>query len=242
MKTYLLIFALTCLLATTAQADVPDKFTNLKVLPDDIGKQELVEIMRGFSMGLGMRCTGCHEIKVPGDYDSIDWASDKHHEKDVARGMLKMTAEINGNLLPAATGEHDFQVRCITCHRGLHNPRTLDQVLLRTVEKDGADAAAKEYRNLRDEYYGAGSYDFSAGTLNQVAETLAQEKQDPASARLMAQLNLEMNPDDPTARLLLAQLDLADGRMEEARARIEKVLQDDPDNRHARRLQQQIGK
>ena len=35
----------------------PDSFTNLKVLPKTIGKQELVATMRGFALGLGVRCT-----------------------------------------------------------------------------------------------------------------------------------------------------------------------------------------
>ncbi len=242
MKPMLLAFAFCCLLASSAFADVPDTFTNLKVLPKNTDKEQLMDVMRSFSMSLGLRCIACHEIKTPGDYSTIDWASDKEPMKDVARGMMKMTGEINRNLLPAATGEHDFQVRCITCHRGVKKPLTLDQVMLHAVEKDGADAAAQEYRNLREEYYGSGSYDFRAGTLNHVAETLAQKKNDPQAARLMAQLNLEMNPDDPTALLLLAQLDLADGRKDDARANIEKVLKAHPDHRHALRLQQQLGR
>lgn len=241
MKKSIVCLFLLALLGSSARAQVPDKFSNLRILPGDIGKRELVDTMRGFSMGLGMRCIGCHEIQTPGDYSSIDWASEKLHNKKVARGMMKLTQEVNGNLLPAATGEHDFQIRCITCHRGLDNPRTLDEVLLRVAEREGAEAAEQKYRDLREEYYGHGSYDFSPSTLNTVAEVLAQEKQDPTASRLMAQLNLEMNPGDAPSLLMLAQLDLAAGDEKAARANIEKVLAKNPQHRQARRLLEQLG-
>src|SRR5256886_17658174 len=38
----------------------PDSFTNLKVLPKTIGKQELIATMRSFALGLGVRCTYCN--------------------------------------------------------------------------------------------------------------------------------------------------------------------------------------
>lgn len=224
----------------TARADVPEKFTNLKVLPGDISKPELVGIMRGFSGALGMSCTGCHVEQVPGDRNSIDWASDKLKDKDVARGMMKMVQEINGNLLPAATGEHDFQVRCITCHRGVGKPETLDRVLLKVIDRDGVAAGETRYRELREEYYGTGSYDFSPMTLSKVAEVLAQENSDLAAARSMVLLNLEMTPDDADSYVMLAQLDLAGGDKDAARAGVEKALALEPDNRHAKRLLQQI--
>ncbi len=231
---------LLALLAGTATAQVPDKFTNLKVLPQDIGKRELMGVMQSFTMGLGARCSDCHEMKVPGDFSSFDWASDKRPNKDVARGMMQMVQEINSNLLPAATKEHDFQVRCVTCHRGLHNPRTLDNVLLKVVAKDGAPAGEDRYRELRKTYYGAGAYDFRPSTLATVAETLAQEKGDLAGGRRMVLLNLEMNPDHVNSYLMLAQMDLAAGDKAAARTSIDKALALDPDSRHAKRLLKQL--
>jgi hypothetical protein len=240
MKNLILGLMILTLLTSAAMADVPDKFTNLKVFPEDIGKRELVAAMRSFSMALGMRCIGCHEIKTPGDYDTIDWASDKLPNKEVARGMMKMTQEINGNLLPAATGEHDFSVRCVTCHRGVDNPRTLDNVLLKVIGKDGVEAGANKYRELRENYYGSGSYDFTPMTLTTVAETLAQESADMGGARLMVNLNLEMNPDHADSYLMLAEVDLAGGNKEAARANIDKALALDPQNGHAQRMLKQF--
>ena len=56
------ISLLLCLLLApaTANAQVPDEFTNLKVLPKDIGKRELISVMRAFSSALGVRCKHCH--------------------------------------------------------------------------------------------------------------------------------------------------------------------------------------
>jgi len=240
MKNLILGLMLLTLMASAASADVPDKFTNLKVFPEDIGKRELVDAMRSFSMALGMRCIACHEIKTPGDYDTIDWASDKLHNKEVARGMMKMAQEINSNLLPAATGEHDFSVRCVTCHRGVENPRTLDNVLLKVIGKDGVEAGADKYRELHESYYGSGSYDFRPRTLTTVAETLAQERADMAGARLLINLNLEMNPDHADSYLMLAQMDIAAGDKDAARTNIEKALEIAPDSGHGKRMLQQL--
>jgi len=40
---------------TVVQGQFPDKFTNLKVLPKDVSKQELQLSMRGFGFALGVR-------------------------------------------------------------------------------------------------------------------------------------------------------------------------------------------
>ena len=37
-----------------AFAQIPDEFTNLEVLPDDIEQRQLVNTMRGFAFGLGL--------------------------------------------------------------------------------------------------------------------------------------------------------------------------------------------
>jgi len=240
MKKLILSLVLLTVLASGAMAQLPDKYTNLKVLPQGIGNLELVDVMRSFAMGLGMRCADCHEQKTPGDFSSIDWASDKLPNKETARGMMKMVNEINSNLLPAATGEHDFQVRCITCHRGVEVPRTLDNVLLKAIAKSGAEAGEARYRELRDDYYGSGSYDFTPTTLASVAEILAQERGDLPGARRMVLLNLEMNPDHADSYLMLALMDAAAGDMDAAHASIDKALEIEPDSQHAQQIRQQI--
>jgi tetratricopeptide (TPR) repeat protein len=128
----------------------------------------------------------------------------------------------------------------VTCHRGVENPRTLDNVLLKTIAKDGAESGEAKYRDLRENYYGSGSYDFTPMTLARVAETLAQENGDLVGARRMIELNLEMNPDHADSYLMLAEVDLAGGNKEAARANIDKALALDPQNGHAQRMLKQL--
>ena len=81
---------------------------NLKVLPADTN---IREVMGSFTSGLGVQCTFCH---VQGAFDSDD-----NPKKDVARMMLKMVGQINGNF-----PDGKAHVTCYTCHRGAQAPLT----------------------------------------------------------------------------------------------------------------------
>lgn len=231
---------LTALLAGSTFAEIPDKYSNLEVFPKDIGKRELLGSMRDFSTGLGVRCTFCHVQESPGDFDSIDWASDALEPKKVTRGMMTMVRNINSELLPSATGEHGGRVRCITCHRGLEDPRTLDEVVLDTVEKDGVDVGLARYRELREEYYGSGAYDFSPSTLSGVAEVLAQNRGDVTGALKVLDLSTEMDPEDTNTYLMKCQILIMEGDKEGALVNAQKAVELDPDNEHARKLLDQL--
>ncbi len=82
---------------------------NLKVLK--IQPQELMGIMRGYTVALGVRCDFCH---VKGDF-----ASDDNPKKDVARKMIAMAEQVNTTL-----GDSKVHVTCYTCHRGAEEPLT----------------------------------------------------------------------------------------------------------------------
>ena len=66
---------------------VPDKFTNLKVLPADITKPELVKIMKSFAINMKVRCNHCHV--AADDLSSADFASDEKPEKDQFRPIMQ---------------------------------------------------------------------------------------------------------------------------------------------------------
>lgn len=223
----------------SASAQIPDKFTNLKVLPKDISKGEMIGIMRAFSGGLGVRCTYCHPGKDPDSLDGVDFASDELKHKTIARDMMKMVGEINDRLVPAAGMENPTRVRCVTCHRGVTEPETLDRLILSVVKDKGLDAAIARYRELREQYFGSGSYSFSAGTLNTVAEKLAQERQDLPGAIRVMQLNVEENPDAAYSHLLLGQFLAEHGDKEAAIASIERSLELEPENGYARKILEQ---
>lgn len=112
-------------LGLNAAAQVPDKYTNLKVLPPEIKRVELVEIMKGFSLGLGVRCSTCHMGEEGKPLSTYDFASDEKQTKRNARLMLQMVKEINGKHLTAVMPESGLKpitVTCYTCHRGSRQP------------------------------------------------------------------------------------------------------------------------
>lgn len=233
-------FCLALLVVGSALAEVPDTFTNLEVFPKDIGKRQLLGAMRDFSSALGVKCTFCHVQKEPGDFDSIDWASDQLEYKGVARGMISMTRNINSDLLPAATGKPGGRVTCLTCHRGIEDPRPLGTVMLDTIEKNGVEVGIARYRELSAEYYGSGSYDFSPTTLTGVAEILAQDRGDMDGAVILLGFAAEVNPDDMATHLMRSQVLIFHGDKEGAIASARKALELDPDNEQALRILEQI--
>jgi hypothetical protein len=53
--------------APSAQATPPaqastSQYKNLQVLPHDIPREQLIEIMRAFARSLGVRCNHCHVV------------------------------------------------------------------------------------------------------------------------------------------------------------------------------------
>ena len=122
------LFVITAVIATRAQQNpIPEKFTNLQLLPKDISRPELVQMMRGFSLQTGSRCSHCHMGEEGSDLSTYDFASDARPAKAIARRMILMLRSINGPLLegvgtPPAAGAS--KVTCFTCHRGDKKPLT----------------------------------------------------------------------------------------------------------------------
>lgn len=212
-----------------AAAQIPEEFTNLEVLPEDISRGELVGVMRGFAGALGVRCNYCHVGEDPNNLEGYDFASDEKEIKRVAREMMRMRSEINDNLL-AATGRTDrIEVRCVTCHSGLARPLTLQDEMYAALESGGAAAADTRYRELRERYYGGAAYDFRQGPLNNVAETLAQ-RGELEHALAMITLNIEHNPEDAYPNMLHAQILFQMEDRDGAIAAVERALEIEPDN------------
>lgn len=97
---------------------------NFKILPQDITKDSLMGIMKGFTKALGVKCNFCH---APSQLDStkLDFASDEPRHKEFARYMMKMTADINKeyfNFKNSSRPDTIQVVTCYTCHRGSKHP------------------------------------------------------------------------------------------------------------------------
>lgn len=101
------------------------KWKNLKVLPQDISKDSLFSLMEGYNIALSVNCNHCHATSKKNP-DKLDFSSDKKIEKEIARGMIKMTAKINEDYFqphfPDPKPKQVFVVNCVMCHRGAVNP------------------------------------------------------------------------------------------------------------------------
>ena len=97
---------------------LPDKFTNLRVLPPNISRAHLVSLMNGYSRQLGVHCSYCHVLNR--EKDGANFASDLKPEKQAARVMIGMTQVINSRYLGRIPESLKTQatVTCNTCHRG----------------------------------------------------------------------------------------------------------------------------
>ena len=154
----------------------PDSFTNLKVLPKNITRQELLSTMRGFALGLGVRCTYCHVGEEGQPLSTYKFAADDKRTKRVARVMIDMVNHINEEHLADVPDrpEPHIVVRCETCHRGVARPRLLADDMELYLADSGLAAAIAHYRDLRSKYYGGEAYDFRELPLIALAEGQAR--------------------------------------------------------------------
>ena len=221
-----LILLFASLLPAPAQG-IPDKFTNLKVLPTNIARQELISKMRGFVFSLGVRCDYCHAGKNGADLKEMDFASDAKKEKATARTMIRMTQEINRTYI-ANISKPPETVECVTCHRGSSHPRTLQVVLSREMDQNGLNSAVAMYRQLRKENYGNGQYDFSERSLNLLSESLLSDNKTKEAAAFM-ELNEEANtPLSKWGYSCLALAHQANSETQKAERDFTRILELDP--------------
>ncbi len=109
---------------TAAEAlQIPDTFSNLQVLPKDVGRRALIGEMRNMAIGLGVRCWYCH-VGEGDDFSTFDFPNDSKAEKRAARKMLRMVREINGTHLKGLESSlsQGQSVTCATCHQGRKYP------------------------------------------------------------------------------------------------------------------------
>jgi tetratricopeptide (TPR) repeat protein len=182
----------------------PDSFTNLKVLPKNIGRDELIATMRSFSLALGVRCTYCHVGREGAPLDSLKFAKDDKRTKRAARVMIEMVHHINHEHLADVPDrpEPHVVVKCETCHRGVAKPRVLADEMALYLADSGLATAVRHYRELRERYYGGEAYDFREFPLVDVARSEARAGRIDNALALL-QLSAELFPSSgmtPAAR------------------------------------------
>lgn len=227
-------------------AQIPDTFTNLQYLPEDVSRDSLIAVMRSFSFALGVRCQYCHAGGDGVSFEGVEFDSDEKIEKRRARYMLEMVDRINEELLPKLPGyaevhgggedalagpaDHTHvRVECRTCHRGLPRPRMIDDILVEKIEQEGVEAAIAHYQELREQNYGGWSYDFGEWTMNDLAQELARAGEVSAAIAIL-QMNSEYYPQSPSVWGILGHLYATDGQRQEAIASFRKAVELDPEN------------
>lgn len=124
-KSILVIVVLSAFLfmtmAFTVQEDVV-RYKNLKVLSKKTTKAELDSVMKMFTASLGVKCGECH-VRGNDAQKNFNFASDSNEHKNIARGMMRMTARINKKYFKEENKEKNIlRVTCFTCHNGKEKP------------------------------------------------------------------------------------------------------------------------
>ena len=231
LSTTTIVMALS--LAPIGAAQQPDDTPkNLKYFPKDTTRQELIQTMRGFSFSLGVRCEHCH---AGPSHDKLDFASDEKEQKRTAREMLKMVDAINQEYIAKMGRTSPMRVECVTCHRGLPIPKTMQALLEEMIDKKDVQAAIALYRDLRQKSLGDGQYDFGETSLNILTESLLHQSKDKEAAEII-ELNVEVNtPPSLWALHLLGMAHVANKENKKAIADYKKILEQNPQDQFAKK-------
>jgi hypothetical protein len=233
-------------LAGPVRAQIPDHFENLQVLPRDISRDSLLGVMRGFTAALGVRCQFCHVERAappgaPPGPPPMEFKSDSLAHKQMARFMLRMVDTLNHVVLPRLPNRDDppTNVACMTCHRGMAKPGTIETVLSSAIAHGNADSAIARYRALRADM-ASGRFDFREGPVENVAQglTTAQRYADAIALLKMIQ---EFYPNSSNVDVQMAETYLAQGDRDQGIAHLRAALTKNPNDPRPRMRLQQLG-
>lgn len=226
------VLALALTVSAQERVDVFADPQNLQVLPESIDSAELSATMRGFAMGLGVRCETCHVGEAGQPLSTFDFASDEKTMKQKARLMLQMLQEINGEQvarLDDIEKASRVEVRCMTCHRGQPQPKLIEDVMDEHLAVDGIDGAIAEYRRLREANFGSHSFDFSEYVLPMYAQRIAGQG-DINAAIAFTTLNAENFPESDYTQFSLGEFHAAAGDVELALEHYTRAIELKPSN------------
>ena len=156
--------------------------------------------------------------------------------------MLRMVDSLNRVVLAALPGRSDppVTIQCVTCHRGLPKPATIQTVLMKTIEESGVDSAIKQYRGLRERTALNGYFDFTEWRINELARGLVAAGK-TVEAIAILEMNAEFNPRSVTIAFELGELYRQRGDKDKAIASYQRALQINPDNPAARQRLAELG-
>ena len=215
------------------RAGGPPPMSNLQIFPKDTPREQVVTTMQAFTSALGVQCNYCHVQEGRGGRN--DMASDEKPAKKAARGMMLLAREINAKLPDAIGKSADATTRvgCATCHRGVAIPKQITDIMTEAAAGGGPAAGLAKFKELRTQYYGGQSYDFSEVALITMAQRAnAASKYDDALVYLNA--NLEYYPKSARTYSAVGQMKNAKGDKPGAIAALEKAVELDPSNAQAK--------
>ena len=214
-------------------AQIPENFSNLQVLDEDIPRDSLIQIMRGFSFALGVRCEHCHVLGEGGSFDGSDFAADDKLPKARARFMLRMVEQLNGPVLAGlpmdADSDPPVAIECKTCHRARPRPVLLHHELQEAYDAGGADAAEARYRELRENFATRGAFDFGEWEFIEWARRLTSTE----DAIALLKVHFEFHPRSSSIASLIAGGYEELGDIGQAIAWMETAVEVAPGNRFA---------
>jgi hypothetical protein len=217
----------------------PPPMTNLQIFPKDAQRQQVLTTMNAFTQALGVQCNYCHVQEGRGGRN--DMAADDKPTKKAAREMMRLVGDLNPKVAAAVgkSAESTTRVGCATCHRGVAIPKQIIDIVTDAAASGGAPAGLAKFKELRTQYFGGQSYDFSEGSLIAIAQRANQaQKADDALAYLQA--NLEFYPKSARTYQTMAQVKNAKGDKDGAIKDLEKAVELDPNNNQAKMMLQQL--
>ena len=210
---------------------------NLQVFPKDTQRPELIQKMRHFSFGLGVSCQYCHAggDGVSFSLDGVVFESDDNPNKDKARFMVRMTENLNRQVLPLLPqrDEPAVEITCKSCHRGQAKPTLLTQALGQILDENGAEAAVARYNELRENFGMSGSFDFGEWEVNTLAERLEREGQ-IRDAITIYEMNRAFYPESRAIVGTLGRLYESNQDIPSAIRMYERMLELSPENKQAK--------
>lgn len=224
-----------------AQSIWPERAENLQVLPENFPPERLRAVMQGFTRALGVRCSYCHVGEDGAPLTTFDFVSDENPNKDRTRSMYRMLGIINQELRAfPSSDEVRVNMWCHTCHNGKPRPQALEEAIFEAWETGRADGAVARFTALRERFYGAAAYDFTPGSVNEVASQL-QERGDTAAALRLFERNVADYPGFAEGWERLGDVAAARGDGALARRHYERALESAPGNARIRRKLDGIG-
>jgi hypothetical protein len=220
----------------SAPAQLPKRPQNLQVLPASLSTDSVFSLMLSVADALGVTCGHCHVGGDNATWDSTNFRTDTIPSKLLARAMFRLTDRLNVDLLPSILPPQaaPVPVSCMTCHRGILRPLSLQDTLMRVIDRFGADSGVASYQRIRQKYAGRMTFDLTEYPLIDLASRLVGARR-AADAAVMLEADAREFPNSTNVAYQLAgTYDLA-GDRQRAISGFHRVLSMQPNHPGAQR-------